>query len=250
VQNDCQIFNRETMKLDEYFLNNKIISKDEGVNEQVIEINNPNSVGKTDHLKHKLSEKSKSVAKQNNTANNYSKIILRENMYELKSYEGIPDIEVRNSVVESSADEETEKKHFHYRSKSQHSKAKNKSILHIVETKGKGESMNENMQESIGNKSASTVCIKEPTSKDYEELTINERMLYDKRSFSHFLKESIMEEHRIINILFKKTLFIPLFIKTNELVFEISMGLAVNALLFTADYIDKRATANDKVKYL
>jgi hypothetical protein len=214
IQNDCKVFDRETMNLGEYFLNGKIVKLSQ--NQEM-----PANVGKTDYVViTKPVEKRRSIFEQDDGLNNYTKIILADNvMGSVISGEENPDnsMIVKNNYLKSS---------------------------HVYDKAPP------HKEESVASIELEAVKLIEPTCHDYDELTPKEQLIYDNRVFVKYLKTEIVEEHRIINIVFKSSLLHPFFTKINKLVFELSSGLAINALIYTADYIDKRATANDKVSSL
>jgi len=45
--------------------------------------------------------------------------------------------------------------------------------------------------------------------KDYEELTLMERLKYDKRSFATYLKDLLLPDHNVLNIFYLNSLFVP-----------------------------------------
>jgi hypothetical protein len=231
IQNDCKRFDKETMKMDEYFLNGKIEGKEPELE------NHPQHVGKTEGIQQskspqksvksspkksprKSTQKSPQKSKTGRQSMNYSRIILAENEFSEKT-----DKDSENNIIGLNKVEESE---FDKRIQS--------SVVYV------------DSRHNLSNRNTELATAIIPTNEDYEELTTAEQLIYDKREFAIYLKDVIFEEHRIINIVLKKSITYPLFIKLNELIFEISMGLAINALLYSADYIDKRATANDKVR--
>jgi hypothetical protein len=76
---------------------------------------------------------------------------------------------------------------------------------------------------------------------DYDCLTTRESIIYDKRTFKTYLIDNIKEHHRLIRLFCRTSIFEPIFIRTNELIFEMSLTCAISALMFTDDYIDNRA---------
>jgi hypothetical protein len=64
--------------------------------------------------------------------------------------------------------------------------------------------------------------------------------MFDNRSTIHHLRDSLIIEHSFVSILLKKSLKDPLFIRVLKLEFGLSMQFAINAMLYTDDYIDKR----------
>jgi hypothetical protein len=82
---------------------------------------------------------------------------------------------------------------------------------------------------------------------DYHSLTLAESIKYDKRTFKTYLIDNIIEEHRLLSLIFKRSLFYPVFIRMNELIFELSLSFSMNALLFSDQYVDARASSPNKV---
>jgi hypothetical protein len=240
IKNDCKIFDKGTMNMSEYFLNNKIVLIEAPDSSQ------PNGdeivpVGVVINKQQQPIEESKSF-QTDMSNNNYSKLILADNIIESNKDTELNKLETNNDIVSDLKNKFTVIKPENYLTK-------------VVEVKSfeHAKAMSINIQanekeDKSENIEINNLIIEEPTVKDYDELTRHEQLMYDRRSFSTYLKEGIINEHRIINILFKKTLFHPFYIKVNKLIFELSMGLALNALMYTANYIDQRATANDKVK--
>jgi hypothetical protein len=76
---------------------------------------------------------------------------------------------------------------------------------------------------------------------DYESLSMREKIKYDRRSFWAFFIDHLIDNQRILNLIFKRSLFHPFFIRINEFIFELSLTFATNALLFSDSYIDARA---------
>lgn len=82
----------------------------------------------------------------------------------------------------------------------------------------------------------------EVTLRDYEELSPSLAVKYEKRKFSTLLWDFLQEEQMIIWVLFKKSIFNPLWVRIVYLVFNLSIAFALNAIFFSDDYIDQRAT--------
>jgi hypothetical protein len=85
---------------------------------------------------------------------------------------------------------------------------------------------------------------------DYEQLGPLDIIRYDKRSFCKYLSDKLIMDHTIVSLIFKKSLFDPLYIRILKLVFQVSLQFCANALLFTDDYIDARALDQQKVNNL
>jgi hypothetical protein len=239
INNDCRIFEKGSMDMAEYFLNNKIV-RIEALNPNQPNVDQIIPVGVAVNKQQQLVERSKSIIQPNTSHENYSRLNLADNVIEtnkdieLNSLESVNNLPANNFL------------------KSKLSNKPENSMMKVIEEKNPDDEKADEKEddEDKDNIDRNNLSIEEPTAKDYSELSRHEQLIYDKRSFGAYLKEAVINEHRIISILFKKTLFHPLFIKVNKLIFELSMGLAINALMYTANYIDKRATANDKVSHL
>jgi hypothetical protein len=245
IQKECKIFDKKTMKLGEYFLNNKIIKYGDHSSQIVEENHQPGEIGVAIYKQATAIEKPKLIS-QVNTSNNYSKINLADNIVDSNANQPVIELKISQNADEIAANNNFLKSNFNTSNRPENS------IMPVIEEKENNNDSNNsdaNLNKASPKSENSEIIIKEPTNRDYESLNLKERMIYDKRTFKHFLIESIIEEHRIINIILESSILHPFYIKLNKLVFELSMGLAINALMYTADYIDTRATANDKVKY-
>jgi hypothetical protein len=74
---------------------------------------------------------------------------------------------------------------------------------------------------------------------DYEKLDY-ENLYYDKRTFFVTYKDSLIEEHSLFSLIFKRSLMEPFFIRLIKFTFEMSMTFALSAMLFTDKYIEAR----------
>lgn len=79
------------------------------------------------------------------------------------------------------------------------------------------------------------------TLKDYTALSLKERLKYDRRSFFKYLTDHIRTEHPLISIIFKRSLLEPVFIRYSLFMYSLIMNFAINAVMFSDDYIDIRA---------
>lgn len=73
-------------------------------------------------------------------------------------------------------------------------------------------------------------------------------MKYDSRSFFKYMKDSLVEEHPLLNLLFKKSLKHPVDIRVLLFFTSFNITFATNALLFSDDYIDQRALADKELR--
>jgi hypothetical protein len=81
----------------------------------------------------------------------------------------------------------------------------------------------------------------EITMRDYESLTLEEMIVYDKRSFMAYLKHSIIRHNLVFSIILKHSMLDPIYVRIAKLIFSISLIFGTNAMLFDEYYIDRRA---------
>jgi hypothetical protein len=80
---------------------------------------------------------------------------------------------------------------------------------------------------------------------DYSNLNPKDSLKYDNRNTIKFIKDRFIADHTIINLIFNYSLREPRFIRVINLVFSLSMQLAINSMLYTDSYIeDLLAQAN------
>jgi hypothetical protein len=87
----------------------------------------------------------------------------------------------------------------------------------------------------------------EITMRDYEALSIEEMFIYDNRSFKKYLKESLIRNNMILAIILKHSILDPIYIRISKFIFSISLIFGINAMLFNEDYIEQRVSGNYKV---
>jgi hypothetical protein len=97
---------------------------------------------------------------------------------------------------------------------------------------------------------ASSCISKSISIPDYAELTPLELIKYDKRSTLTYFKDMMILNHKVLSLIFKRSLKAPLFIEMLKLVFSLSMLFAVNAMVYTDDVIDKRQVDMKDVRFL
>ena len=76
--------------------------------------------------------------------------------------------------------------------------------------------------------------------RDYEELSLMDRLLYDNRSLGTWLKDNILPEHIFLNILFLDSLFIPRNLRIIRCFCIMGFMFGFNALIYTDDDIKER----------
>jgi hypothetical protein len=122
-------------------------------------------------------------------------------------------------------------------------------VIHNNYLVGEDQAGNNNSDESL---SVNEDMAQKPvviTFHDYKSLKLYE-FKYDTRPFLKYLKCHLIEHHRILSIIFKKSLFDPVHLRVNKLIFELSMTFALSAILFSDTYIDGRANSDDNVRMI
>jgi hypothetical protein len=82
--------------------------------------------------------------------------------------------------------------------------------------------------------------------KDYESLA-PEDLFYDKRTSGKVYTDLLIQEHSLISLVFKRSLFNPLFIRLVRFVLEINLHFGFNAMLFSDRFIEARITNPNSV---
>lgn len=77
---------------------------------------------------------------------------------------------------------------------------------------------------------------------DYESLSLLDQLIYDERSFWDYLKDSIIKDHVVLNVFFKKSLYYPQYIRIIRIFSMISFMFGLNAILYSDN--DMRSRAN------
>jgi hypothetical protein len=73
---------------------------------------------------------------------------------------------------------------------------------------------------------------------DYSNLKPTDSLKYDTRNIVTFIKDKLITDHTIINLIFNCSLRNPRFIRIINIIFTLSMQLAINAMLYTDSYIE------------
>jgi hypothetical protein len=85
---------------------------------------------------------------------------------------------------------------------------------------------------------------------DYDALDPKDLLIYDKRTTFKFFKDSLMLNHSLLTLIFKKSLKEPPFLMLLKLVFTLSMQFGLNAMFITDSVIDARADDPSKVLFI
>jgi hypothetical protein len=83
---------------------------------------------------------------------------------------------------------------------------------------------------------------------DYSNLKPKDSLKYDNRNIVTFIKDKLIADHTIINLIFNCSLREPKFIRIINLIFTLSMQLAINAMLYTDSYIEDLINNTNQVK--
>jgi hypothetical protein len=82
---------------------------------------------------------------------------------------------------------------------------------------------------------------------DYSSLSPKDSLKYDNRNTIKFIKDRLIADHTIINLIFNYSLREPRFIRVINLVFSLSMQLAINSMLYTDSYIEDLLAQTNQV---
>jgi hypothetical protein len=85
------------------------------------------------------------------------------------------------------------------------------------------------------------------TMRDYESLTLNERLTYDNRTLFTYLKDIIVRYNLVISLFYKDSIVDPSYIRVAKLFFLANLIFTTNSILFTEAYIELRANNDNRV---
>jgi hypothetical protein len=88
------------------------------------------------------------------------------------------------------------------------------------------------------------------TMRDYESLTLQERLANDNRTFTRYLWDSLVRRNIVISIIFKHSILDPTHLRIAKLIFSLSLIFGFNALLYTDNYIEYRAVNQARVSFI
>ena len=81
---------------------------------------------------------------------------------------------------------------------------------------------------------------KNATILDFDELPIIERLKYDYRSFCIYLKDMLFNEHILLSLFFRKSLFYPSYIRIIRTFTYIIVYIVIGSMMYTDDDISAR----------
>lgn len=113
------------------------------------------------------------------------------------------------------------------------------------------QSMERKISENLTNKKISIINDSEvcendfipKTIKDFRLLNARRQLLIDKRGFCKFIQEDIKLNHSLLNLVYKKSILEPFFVRFILVMYNISVLLAMNAIFYTDGYLDAYAKA-------
>ena len=109
-----------------------------------------------------------------------------------------------------------------------------KTIVDFDEEKDNYEEYNEELNKVNSHK----------TLRDLEALSIYERLKYDTRTFREFFWDNFSDEHLLLNIIFKQSLFIPRHLRIIRALNTISLMFVLNAMFFPDEMIEDQAASS------
>jgi hypothetical protein len=92
-----------------------------------------------------------------------------------------------------------------------------------------------------------TNTIHQVTMRDYESLILNERLTYDNRALFTYLKDIIVRYNLVISLFYKDSIVDPSYIRVAKLFFQVNLIFTTNSILFTENYIELRASNDNRV---
>jgi hypothetical protein len=101
--------------------------------------------------------------------------------------------------------------------------------------------------QQVANQTNITTTLNLITMRDYESLTLEERLVYDTRSFSVYFKQNLVRTNLIFSIIFKESIIDPIHIRLAKLIFSVSLIFGTNAFLFSDYYVEQRMAGGNKV---
>jgi hypothetical protein len=82
---------------------------------------------------------------------------------------------------------------------------------------------------------------KEPTMKDYDELDPDIAIQLDKRPFFRLFFDFLVSENSLFELIFKRSIIEPLWIRIVMFIYNLSIMFAMSALLYSDDMVDSKS---------
>jgi hypothetical protein len=248
IKQDCQIFDRKKMTLNEYFLNsgsknsNNVIHPTTNINtDRVHEFN-------TSRPFNEMNQQTKppeNLAKNLNEPEQNNNLQLRDNINELDNIDAV------NNTVDIDAQGGNDNSLRNRRISNfplNPSDMKNNNIKIFNNYVDKDGTTTVHQTPQFNNsRSNSMSFLDNITMKDYESLTLSERFIYDNRSFPKYFLDNLRRTNIVISIFLKHSHIDPVYIRIAKLVFSLSLIFGTNAIFFTDSYIEKRAVSSNRV---
>jgi hypothetical protein len=95
----------------------------------------------------------------------------------------------------------------------------------------------------------SDIKFTEITVRDYEPLTLEEKLKYDRRSSGTYFLDSLISRNVFLSVFLKYSSIDPLYIRIATFVNILSLIFGLNVMLFSEHYIEQRAESSSKVKF-
>jgi hypothetical protein len=219
IKQDCHIFERDKVSLGEHFLSEKHSIKPEGIKQ----LPNTEEINTSQGLNDENIE-------DNKTKDKFEKLKLRDNV---NSIENENEVNLTSSILSWKKEKNTTNDNVNIKNNYVY----DMNISREVKTDTKTKLASKKSQHII-------------TMRDFNSLTLEERFTYDNRSIITYCKDSLIQHHSIISIIYKGSVVDPIFIRVAKLIFTLSLIFGINALLFTEYYIQLRATSTYEVKIL
>jgi len=81
------------------------------------------------------------------------------------------------------------------------------------------------------------------TIKDLNSINEEDKLKFDKRTFCEYFKDALLGYHQILSLCTTKSLMEPISLRISHLYFSIALNMYFNAVFYSDDYIEKRATS-------
>ena len=93
--------------------------------------------------------------------------------------------------------------------------------------------------------SSDTNFTTEFSNKDINNMTVEQKLKYDKRSNKEYLCQTIRLDHSILNLFFFKSILDPIYLRVILFVLEITLMFTFNAIIFSDEYINERLKSEE-----
>jgi hypothetical protein len=113
----------------------------------------------------------------------------------------------------------------------------------------KNENVNTNIDENLNSRETS-IKLNPITLRDFEYLIPEHIPIYDLRPSDTFIKDEIHNTHRLLSVIYKKSIIDPVIIRSTKLLFHTCSSFALSALCYTDYFIQKQAENKSVYIYL